>query len=178
MRLRAVGSDSLLFSSLPLRWKGFIEDLRSVEHLLRDRLLRERFQSVCIPSDMKNDIDSFKTWSISLKSLRWEQTVDFCSAVPGLQYAYHIIFNFWIWNDTFLLLLCVVPVCLCWMIRIVVFVCFVTCLTMMVIRLMISDWQRWCLCFGLLSCFYSDAFTGATSPQILEQTSIFGRWPT
>ena len=63
------------------RWPEFLEQLRSVEQLLKDRLLRERFQAVCIPSSMVRDVQAFKNWRISLKSLRWEQTVNFCAAV-------------------------------------------------------------------------------------------------
>lgn len=66
-------------SSMEL-WDQFIEDLRQVEHLLRDRMMRERFQALCIPKNMAGDIRAFKTWCISLKSLRWEQTVNFCGA--------------------------------------------------------------------------------------------------
>ena len=66
------------------RWEDFIDDLRQVEHLLRDRMMRERFQALCIPRNMVGDIRAFKTWCISLKSLRWEQTVNFCGAAACL----------------------------------------------------------------------------------------------
>ena len=71
----------IVTACVKLRWPQFLDDIRQLEHLLRDRLMRERFQATCIPEDMTADVHAFKSWGISLKSLRWEQTVNFCSAV-------------------------------------------------------------------------------------------------
>ena len=58
-------------------------DLREVEKLLCNRMNREHFVASCLPKDQPHLAEIFKHWNITLKSLRWEQVVDFISRAHG-----------------------------------------------------------------------------------------------
>lgn len=53
-----------------------MKSLRALEKLLHDRLYRERFTAVCVPSEHQ---EQFKTWATSLSSLRWQVVTEFCA---------------------------------------------------------------------------------------------------
>ena len=68
-----------------LSWDTFLTNLRELEHLLRRRMNRERFIATCIPVENTQEEALITSWSLSLKSLRWEQTVNFCKNVSWSQ---------------------------------------------------------------------------------------------
>ena len=55
-----------------------------MEKLLKSPMMRERFQATCIGVDAK-DTALFKTWSLSLKSLRWEAIEEFSRELLSLE---------------------------------------------------------------------------------------------
>lgn len=59
--------------------------LRAIEKLLRYPTARERFQTICIGLENKDDCDKLDRWSFSLASLRWEAIYDFCHHLLPLQ---------------------------------------------------------------------------------------------
>ena len=61
-----------------------LESLRAVEKLLRYPTWRERFQGACIGADHP-EAKAFQTWSLSLKSLRWEAVEEFTQALLQLE---------------------------------------------------------------------------------------------
>ena len=71
--------ESVLFEKFA-RWQPLINDLKSLEKLLGDRMFRERFQGTCMRSAPDVDCKRFNTFSASLGGLRWEAITEFCAA--------------------------------------------------------------------------------------------------
>ena len=72
-------SDNLLKSCLQQKncYDNFIIDLKSIELLLRRVPCRERLAYACIPASDSAAQTQMKSWSYSLRGLRWEQIRDF-----------------------------------------------------------------------------------------------------
>ena len=65
-----------------LSWQDVLGRLREIEKLLKRPMQRERFIAKCLPAN-RGDIESlFSSWNTSLKSLRWEQIVNFIGKDP------------------------------------------------------------------------------------------------
>ena len=77
-----------------LSWEDLIVRLREIEKLLKRPMQRERFISQCIPMGNGAIEKLFAKWNISLKSLRWQQVVEFISHASCLKsvYLFHPIF--------------------------------------------------------------------------------------
>lgn len=72
------------------RWTTFLPNLKEVEKLLHNKMNRERFCATCIPKDHDHLLRLVMHWDLSLKSLRWEQVVDFIAAAAKLYSIVHV----------------------------------------------------------------------------------------
>ena len=66
-------------------WPKVLEGMRALEKLLRGPLMRERFQATCF-QEQDPDRKLFDTWSVSLKSLRWQCVTEFTLGLLKLEY--------------------------------------------------------------------------------------------
>ena len=67
------------------RWPSVLEGMRALERLLRSPLMRERLQACCLADAAPEEIRLFDSWSLSLKSLRWQAITEFSDGLLKLE---------------------------------------------------------------------------------------------